>query len=641
MSLALVPQLGYYERVPAITPVFPIFSLAECQSQPSTELGRRVAKLLELQQIGITVPNCSILPVSFLRQLFLANKLEVKFRWLLEHVRWQDQASVETTSQELQTLIKQMYWPDPAQAIFFQHHQAWMHHAFLAIRPSFLSDQARGHFSLLNIRGEANLVESILELWASWYQPQYLAQRWREWQAGDHFPASIILQQMVPSKTSGFAQIYFSPQLHQPQATIFAGWGVTTQSQRQKKVMDEYQVNLKTGQLMNQLLNLKQLMYVHQLDHLEKKPVPYGQQAVASLESHQLTLLTSLCQKIYLQFGKSTEELLEVDWAYDGKVLYVLHIQTKPAQRLSSLPALKLPPNISALASAPTSQMKIYVFNTVATPSRPNFAETLAGWSFESSAWWLAQQTHPQTLFEQGQAEYIKHELLQALTPYFAHLQGQEVWYQPQTLTSEELRQLEFGEAHEQREKNPWLGYRGALRAIHQPANFDFELDVVSDLARKINQPVQLILPWVRSSPELALLLKHIQHAPAEQSAHLQLWLACSTPENLLNIHLYASQAIHGVVIQLEDLFNLLFGLDPTEDNVLKYYTVDLLLWRSLLKAVAKRLATFDKPMVVKTSHPTHQLLELITEVGAAGVMVPATDIRSTRQILQIPEEKD
>lgn len=627
--------------MPANTAVFSILSLAECRTLPHADLGRRVSKLIELDKEDLPLPYCNVIPVSFLQKLFSENNMEVRFRWLLEHLNWQNQESLNTTSSELQTLIKQIHWPHEAQQEFLQKHQAWMSQAYLAIRPSFISDQTHGHFSILHVRGESNVFESILQLWADFYQPEYLTQRWREWQGGIHIPASIVIQKMISSKSSGFATIYYVDRLKAPQISVFSLWGITTQQQRQKNTMDEFVLNLKTNELISQHINIKHHEYVHQLDQLDKKVVSYEQQAIPSLTTVELTELAKLLKKIYLKIGTSTEEALEVEWSYDGKQFFLLHVQSIPTTKISQ--QLKLPKNLPVAPNTVSAQLttnlqrpiKVYVINEVAAPTPPYQAKDVAGLCFQSDIWWLSQKTHPKALLEDGQAHYLKHRLVQTLRTYFQHQNGKDFWYQPQSLTTQQLFQLEHGHELEEKEVNPFLGYRGGLRIVHQPDLLDFELDVISDFSKEVDQPIELILPWVRSSGELHLIQKHITHAPVEQYHHLHLWMECSTPENLLNIQQYAATPIAGVVINLDSIYCLLFGLDPDSSNVLKYYSADLVLFQSLLKAVAKRLAFFHKPLILKTKHPTHQIISLLEELGETGIMVPTSELTSTLQFLQ------
>ncbi len=624
--------------MPANTPVFTIHTLAKCREIPqadrTTQLGRRVSKLLELNAHQLPVPRSNVLSISFLENLFTENKLEVKFRWLLEHLNWQEQQQVTDTSLELQTLIKQIHWPVAAQAEILKHHQSWMTTEFLAVRPSFIHDQARGRFSILDIQGEANLIESILQLWANLYQPELLSQRWREWQQGIHIPAAILIQKMIQSTVSGFAQIFFSPTIQQPQANIYAGWGVTTKAQHQKKVMDEYVVNLKTSEVVSQYINLKQHEYIHRLDQLDKKNVPYTKQAIACLMKPEIQTLTEIFKNIYLVIGKNRDEILEVEWAYDGKNFFLLHIAAKLAQQVIQKKLITTP-----LVANPTnpnpSLPKLYLFNTTANPASPTQNDSITGLCFASDSWWLNQQAHPKALFEDGQAHYLKHRLLQSLHTYFQHHLHRQIWYRPQTLNSLQLRQLEQGNEYEDSEINPWLGYRGGLKMLHEAASFDFELDILSDFSQETETEIQLLLPWVRSSEELQLLYKHITLAPVEQVHHLKIWLECSTPENLLNIHHYADVPIQGIVVNLDELSQLLFGLDPTNQTVLNYYSTDFLLLHSMLKAVANRLKTFHKPMILQSRQSSHQIMSLLEAVGDYGLMIPATEFATAWQLLQ------
>lgn len=626
--------------MPALTPVLAIPSLVETKNLPQEIVGRRVVKLNQLLDLDLPVPDCAVLTTDFLRTLFSYNQLEVRFRWLLEHTVWSDEENLSTTSLELQSLIKQMKWPDQVRQSFLAQHQTWLEDTYFAIRPSFISPKATGRFSQLHIQGEANVVESVLQLWANLYQPAHLKERWQEWQQAIHIPAAIIIQEMIQSKVSGTAELTFSQAKKQPEASILSTWGVLTSEQREHAQLDHFVISLKTGQALSENIRIKKSEYIHGIDALQKKSVPFDQQSAPSLNADQLKKIAILLAKVQRNLLETSETEATVEWAFDGKNFFLLHLQLRASDKVRTT-SMKTPLNPGHLVNAQLQTLlkptlfsaKIYSLNSSEQLKDMPFREQLAGVCFQSNPWWLAQHQHPQALLEDGQAHRLLTSLRQELLRYFHHLSGKDAWYILQSLESYQLQTLEFGKKFEERETNPWIGFKGALRALHQPALFDFELDVVSDVAKSLDRPIHLVLPWVRSSSELQLIIKRIGQFESEQH-RIQLWLECSTPENLLNIHHYITTAITGIVINIDNVSALLTGIDPNNVQLKQFYSPDMLLLETFLTAVQKRVQLFHKPVIIRTAHSNHQVLSLIEKIGAQGYMILDIQVESTLHLL-------
>ncbi len=184
--------------------------------------------------------------------------------------------------------------------------------------------------------------------------------------------------------------------------------------------------------------------------------------------------------------------------------------------------------------------------------------------------------------------------------------------YRSQNLTTAQLAKLKFGQNFETTEPNPYLGFRGGLRIIHQPTIFKFELEVLKKINQKIDQPVALMLPLIRTSFELQQILVLIDQQFQDDVYKPQVWLQLSTPENIYNFEQYLKLPLAGVSIHTKALHALSHGLDPDSPDTFNFYSMDSIMMRQHLSALVK--ANQDSEQPVKLNLNLHEFnQELLT----------------------------
>ena len=126
---------------------------------------------------------------------------------------------------------------------------------------------------------------------------------------------------------------------------------------------------------------------------------------------------------------------------------------------------------------------------------------------------------------------------------------------------SNEFKNLTGGAKHEPNEANPMIGYRGCFRYTREPDLFALELRALAEV-RKEYDNLHLMIPFVRTAPELATCLRLVDASPLGADAGLERWIMAEVPSVIYRLPEYAALGISGVSIGSNDLTQLMLGVD-------------------------------------------------------------------------------
>lgn len=169
--------------------------------------------------------------------------------------------------------------------------------------------------------------------------------------------------------------------------------------------------------------------------------------------------------------------------------------------------------------------------------------------------------THPRQLIADGGASTFVDKMSAELTTIAGAFSPRPVVYRTMDFRSNEFRNLGGGDRFEPHEQNPMIGFRGCFRYLNDPETFALELDAVA-ATREHLPNLQLMLPFVRTTWELAACLDEIHRHPLGRDRSLRIWVMAEVPSIVYRIPEYAQLGIHGVSIGSNDLTQLMLGVD-------------------------------------------------------------------------------
>jgi pyruvate,water dikinase len=250
---------------------------------------------------------------------------------------------------------------------------------------------------------------------------------------------------------------------------------------------------------------------------------------------------------------------------------------------------------------------------------------------------------HPKELSKTRNQKLFIDELSTLLERTCLAFYQRPVIYQAVDVTSTELRILKGGKDYEPSEKNPFIGFRGALRSIHDPKLFSLELEAIKKVrTEKKLKNLSVMLPFVRTVSELIMMKKMLVSFGFHRSPTFQLWLKVQTPANCISLDSFISAGIDGVMIDLDDLTMLTLGIDKYNSEVSHAFDEQnpAVLWA--IERIIKTAHTHHIPSSLIGQSLLYQpeLIEQLVRWGISSMTVSARGVQTARTIIADTEGK-
>jgi len=249
---------------------------------------------------------------------------------------------------------------------------------------------------------------------------------------------------------------------------------------------------------------------------------------------------------------------------------------------------------------------------------------------------------HPRLVLEEGRSEEFVARMAEALGTFADGFAPRPVTYRAIDFRSNEFSGLRGGERYEPDEANPMIGYRGALRYTREPDIFRLELEALERVWDTGGHNLHLMLPFVRTTRELAQCRELIRESGLLDRAGFELWVMAEVPSVLFNLESYAALGIRGISIGSNDLTQLLLGAD--RDNEVLAETFDER--DPAVTGYLRRLIPEARRLGLRTSicgqapsvHPEYA--DLLVECGIDAISVNIDVVDRARSLVAAAERR-
>jgi pyruvate,water dikinase len=180
--------------------------------------------------------------------------------------------------------------------------------------------------------------------------------------------------------------------------------------------------------------------------------------------------------------------------------------------------------------------------------------------------------THPRALLEAGEGERFVARMADSLTRFASAFAPRPITYRTIDFRSNEFRGLKGGERFEPEEANPMIGYRGALRYMHEPDLLELELQAIERVWASGHENLHVMLPFVRTPREVACCREMFEDAGLFDHRGFELWVMAEVPSVLFHLPRYAELGVAGISIGSNDLTQLLLGADRDSELVAEVF---------------------------------------------------------------------
>jgi pyruvate, water dikinase len=179
---------------------------------------------------------------------------------------------------------------------------------------------------------------------------------------------------------------------------------------------------------------------------------------------------------------------------------------------------------------------------------------------------------HPRVLLEAGEGERFVARMAASLEKFAAAFAPRPITYRTIDFRSNEFRGLEGGGRFEPEEANPMIGYRGALRYMHEPDLLELELRALTRVWDGGHENLHAMLPFVRTPHEVEACREMFEHAGLLDHPGFELWVMAEVPSVLFHLPRYAQLGVAGISIGSNDLTQLLLGADRDSELVAEVF---------------------------------------------------------------------
>ncbi|HEX6457027.1 MAG TPA: phosphoenolpyruvate synthase [Solirubrobacterales bacterium] len=250
--------------------------------------------------------------------------------------------------------------------------------------------------------------------------------------------------------------------------------------------------------------------------------------------------------------------------------------------------------------------------------------------------------THPRALLEAGEGDRFVERMADSLNRFAAAFAPRPITYRTIDFRSNEFRGLEGGERFEPEEANPMIGYRGALRYMHEPDLLELELAAIDRVWEAGHENLHVMLPFVRTPREVAACREMFERAGLFGRRGFELWVMAEVPSVLFHLSRYAELGVAGISIGSNDLTQLLLGADRDSELVAEVFDERD---RAVTEYIAELLARAHG-LGLRTSicgqapsvHPEYA--ELLIRGGIESISVNIDAVDRARRLVAAAEQR-
>jgi len=316
-----------------------ILPLSKIRKDDTNLVGGKGANLGEMISADFPVPNGFALTIHAYDLFLKENAFSSKIFGMLRGLDVADSDKLTEVAKNIRAIIKNGSIPSELIKEIISYYiklSGFMGFSFVAVRTSATAeDMPKTSFAgmgdtILNVKGEANLLEAIKRCWASLYTARSIFYRVENKIPHEKVKISVIVQKMIQSEVSGVIFSIDPVNNDKDKIVIESVWGLGEMIVQGSVTPDRYIVQKETFKILSKEISEQEVMLTRIGGETKeiKTPIKYrGKQKITDEEIVKLAKYSDKLQKHYY-FPQDTE------WAKEKGKLYI--VQTRPVTTLGN-----------------------------------------------------------------------------------------------------------------------------------------------------------------------------------------------------------------------------------------------------------------------------------------------------------------
>lgn len=288
-----------------------LIDLSTANKLSKSQVGEQTLLLSKLLKRGIPVSQTVVIPQNTLELIVYKTNLAQQLKNTITSFS-KNNINQSDFLKLVKHTIRHLHLPTDISKMIL----TWYHQNPGFLRVSAISDNIDQH-SHDNVKGDANLIDSILAVWAEHIVVDFDNKQLQI------FAPPILIQHQDQPEISGFA-FTKSPD-HKSQLQIFSNWGVYD-PHHQEIALDGFNIDIRTGQIIQKQLHPQYLMLQRQTDALKEKTVLHYKQNQLSLNDEQVLELAH----IIITLKRSLHGPHLVGWHYSQGQFFITEVLPIP-----------------------------------------------------------------------------------------------------------------------------------------------------------------------------------------------------------------------------------------------------------------------------------------------------------------------
>ena len=305
-------------------------------------VGGKGANLGEMVKAGFPVPPGFAVTVAAYELFLEHNNLGSQIKNILKVTNVDNPEELTTASRKIQkTIITGKIPEEVAREVIagYKKLSGFLKQALVAVRSSATAEDlpsasfAGQQATLLNIKGEANLINALRECWASLFTPRAIFYRKENKIPHEKVKISVIVQKMVQSHVSGVMFTIDPVSNEKDKIVIEAVWGLGETIVQGSALPDRYVVQKETFDILSKEISEQPIQLIKVGGQTKETKVPEKARQLQKISNEQIITLAKIGDKLQKHYFFPQD----IEWALEGKKLFI--VQTRPVTTMGKKPA--------------------------------------------------------------------------------------------------------------------------------------------------------------------------------------------------------------------------------------------------------------------------------------------------------------
>lgn len=315
-----------------------LFWFEEIGAEDSDLVGKKCANLGELTRIGLNVPPGFSLSLEAYNKFLSETNLEQELREYLEKYLTKPQSISQwtTISNEIRQIVESKGIPeDMSEAIMSNYselsHKCGVPDIEVSVRSAGAVSHPGQYETYLNVKGMSDLLEKIIKVWSSSFNPRSLAYRARQGLPLQSDPIGVCILSMVNARTAGVALTADPNTGDRSKIICEANWGLGESVVSGSVTPDLFVLDKESLKILEKKIGSKEKRISFREKGVIEEDISPDKRACFCLDDEEAKQIARFGQVIEKHFQGIPQD---IEWAITDKLLNgnsIFFLQTRPA----------------------------------------------------------------------------------------------------------------------------------------------------------------------------------------------------------------------------------------------------------------------------------------------------------------------